>query len=111
MITSERTIRGKTSVERRFYVSSLAPDAQRMNEAVRMHWRVENSLHGCMDVVFGDDPMRARTDHVAQNFAVLRQFVLNLLRLAPVKRKGGLKVQRLIAASSDSFRAELLGLV
>lgn len=111
MITSERTIRGKTSVERRFYVSSLAPDAQRMNEAVRMHWRVENSLHWCMDVVFGDDQMRARTDHAAQNFAVLRQFVLNLLRLAPVKRKGGLKVQRLIAASSDRFRAELLGLV
>jgi hypothetical protein len=34
-----------------------------------------------------------------------------LLRLAPVNRKGGLKVQRLIAATSDSFRAELLGLV
>lgn len=35
----------------------------------------------------------------------------HLLRLAPVKRQGGLKVQRLIAASSDAFRAELLGLV
>jgi predicted transposase YbfD/YdcC len=111
MVTSERTIKGQTSVDRRFYVSSLVPDAQRMNEAVRRHWRVENSLHWCMDVVFGDDQMRARTDHAAQNFAVLRQFVLNLLRLAPVKRKGGLKVQRLIAASSDAFRAQLLGLV
>jgi predicted transposase YbfD/YdcC len=80
MITSERTIKGKTTVEHRFYISSLAPDAQRMNQAVRQHWRVENSLHWCMDVVFGDDQMRARTDHAAQNFAVLRQFVLNLLR-------------------------------
>jgi predicted transposase YbfD/YdcC len=111
MITSERTIKGKTTVEHRFYISSLAPNAERMNQTVRQHWRVENSLHWCMDVVFGDDQMRARTDHAAQNFAVLRQFVLNLLRLAPVKRKGGLKVQRLIAATSDSFRAELLGLV
>jgi predicted transposase YbfD/YdcC len=111
MVTSERTIKGQTSVDRRFYVSSLLPDAQRMNDAVRRHWRVENSLHWCMDVVFGDDQMRARTDHAAQNFAVLRQFVLNLLCLAPVKRKGGLKVQRLIAATSDAFRAELLGLV
>jgi hypothetical protein len=41
-----------------------------------------HSLHWCMDVVFGDDQMRARTDHAAQNFAVLRQFVLNLLRLS-----------------------------
>ncbi|MER2624670.1 MAG: ISAs1 family transposase [Accumulibacter sp.] len=111
MITSERTIKGKTTVEHRFYISSLAPDAQRMNQAVRQHWRVENSLHWCMDVVFGDDQMRARTDHAAQNFAVLRQFVLNLLRLAPAKRKGGLKVQRLIAATSDTFRAQVLGLI
>ena len=63
-----------------------------------------------MVVVFGDDQMRARTDHAAHNLAVLRQFVLNLLRLAPVKRKGGLKVQRLIAASSDAFREQFLGL-
>ncbi len=111
MITSERTIKGKTTVDHRFYISSLAPDAQRMNQAVRQHWRVENSLHWCMDVVFGDDQMRARTDHAAQNFAVLRQFVLNLLRLAPVRRKGGLKVQRLIAATSDTFRAQVLGLI
>ena len=111
MITSERTIKGKTTVDHRFYISSLAPDAQRMNQAVRQHWRVENSLHWCMDVVFGDDQMRARTEHAAQNFAVLRQFVLNLLRLAPVRRKGGLKVQRLIAATSDTFRAQVLGLV
>jgi predicted transposase YbfD/YdcC len=111
MITSERTIKGKTTVEHRFYISSLAPDAQRMNQAVRQHWRVENSLHWCMDGVFGDDQMRARTDHAAQNFAVLRQFVLNLLRLAPAKRKGGLKVQRLIAATSDTFRAQVLGLI
>jgi predicted transposase YbfD/YdcC len=81
-----------------------------MNRVVRQHWRVENSLHWCMDVVFGDDPMRARTDHAAHNLAVLRQLVLNLIRLSPVKRKGGLKVQRLIAATSDSFRAQLLGL-
>ncbi len=64
-----------------------------------------------MDVVIGDDQMRSRIDHAAQNFAVLRQLVLNLLRLAPVKRKGGLKGQRLIDASSDAFRAELFNLV
>ena len=112
MIVSERTIKGqKTTTDRRFYISSLTPDAQRINHAVRQHWRVENSLHWCMDVVFGDDQMRACTDHAAHNLAVVRHFVLNLLRLAPVRRKGGLKTQRLIAATSNTFRAELLGLV
>jgi hypothetical protein len=64
-----------------------------------------------MDVVFGDDSMRARTDNAAHNFALMRHFALNLIRLAPSKRKGGLEVRRLIAATSDACRAEILGLV
>jgi hypothetical protein len=54
--------------------------------------------------------MRARTGHAAHNFAVLRHITLNLIRLAPVKRKDGLKVRRLIAATSDNYHAQLLGL-
>jgi predicted transposase YbfD/YdcC len=111
VIASERTIKGKTTLEYRFYISSLPADAPRLSRAVRQHWRVENSLHWCMDVVFGDDQMRARTGNAAHNFAVMRHFALNLIRLDPVKRKGGLKVRRLIAATSDSYRAQLLGLV
>lgn len=111
VMASERTIKGKTTLEHRFYISSLPADAARLNRAVRQHWRVENSLHWCMDVVFGDDQMRTRTGHAAHNFAVMRHFALNLIRLDPVKRKGGLKVRRLIAATSDTYRAELLGLI
>lgn len=111
VIVSTRTINGKTTTEHRFYISSLSPDAARMNRSVRAHWRVENSLHWCMDVAFGDDQMRARTHHAAHNFAVVRHIALNLIRLAPVKCKGGLKVRRLIAATSDDYRAQLLGLV
>jgi predicted transposase YbfD/YdcC len=111
VIASARTVKGKTTLEHRFYISSLPADAARLNRAVRQHWRVENSLHWCMDVAFGDDQMRAREGHAAHNLAVLRHFALNLIRLAPVKRKGGLKVRRLIAATSDAYRAELLGLV
>ena len=111
VIASERTIKSKTTLELRFYISSLPTDAARLNRSIRQHWRVENSLHWCMDVVFGDDRMRARTDHAAHNFAVMRHFALNLIRLAPSKRKGGLKVQRLIAATSDTYRAQLLGLL
>ena len=111
VIASERTIKGKTTLEHRFYISSLPADAVRLNRAVRLHWRVENSLHWCMDVVFGDDQMRTRTGHAAHNFAVLRHIALNLIRLAPVQRKGGIKVRRLIASTSDYYRAQLLGLV
>ena len=111
VIASERTFKGKTTTEYRCYISSLPADAAKLNQAVRQHWRVENSLHWCMDVVFGDDQMRTRTGNAAHNFAVMRHFALNLIRLDPVKRKGGLKVRRLIAATSDAYRAELLGLL
>ena len=111
VITAERTIKGKTTLEHRFYISSLPPDPARLNCAVRQHWRIENSLHWCMDVIFGDDQMRARTGNAAHNFAVVRHFALNLIRLAPVTRKGGIKVRRLIAATSDTYRAQLLGLI
>lgn len=111
VIAAERTIKGKTTLEYRCYISSLPADATRINRAVRQHWRIENSLHWCMDVIFGDDQMRARTAHAAHNFAVMRHFALNLIRLDPVKRQGGIKVRRLVAATSDNYRAELLGLV
>jgi hypothetical protein len=63
-----------------------------------------------MAVVFGDDQRRVLTQHVAHHWAVLRQFVLNLLHIASVRRQGALDVQRLVAATADHFRSELLGL-
>ena len=111
VIESERCINGKTSFEQRFYISSLPADAGRLANAVRAHCAVENSLHWCMDVAFADDQMRARTGHAAHNLAVLKHITLNLIRLDPVKRKGGIKARRLIAATSDLYRAQLLGLV
>lgn len=110
VIESERTIKGKTSLEQRFYISSLAPDAERAARAIRQHWAVENKLHWCMDVVFADDQMRARSGYAAHNLAVLKQLTMNLIRLDHLPRKGGIKVRRLIAASSDDYRANLLGL-
>ena len=64
-----------------------------------------------MDVVFADDQMRARSGHAAHNLAVLKQLTMNLIRLDPMPRKGGIKVRRLIACTSDSYRAHLFGLV
>ena len=47
-ITSERTIKstGATSIEERYYISSLAPNAEKMNLDIRSHWNIENKLCG-----------------------------------------------------------------
>jgi predicted transposase YbfD/YdcC len=110
VIEAQRQIKGKTTIEWRYYLSSVPPDAHRLLQAIRAHWSIENRLHWCMDVAFADDQMRARTGHAAHNLAVLKHITLNLLRLDPTPRKGGIKARRLIAATSDSYRAQLLGM-
>jgi predicted transposase YbfD/YdcC len=110
VIESERRLKGKTSIEHRFYISSLPAHAERLANAIRAHWSVENRLHWCMDVAFADDQMRARTRHAAHNLAILKHITLNLIRLDPIKRKGGIKARRFIAATSDRYRSHLLGL-
>lgn len=54
--------------------------------------------------------MRARSGHAAHNLAVLKHITMNLIRLDTVPRKGGIKVRRLIAATSDDYRVHLFGL-
>lgn len=61
VIASERTIKGKTTLEHRSYITSLSADAARLNRAVRQHWRVENSLHWCMDAVPAAPPASRET--------------------------------------------------
>ncbi|PLX72885.1 MAG: ISAs1 family transposase [Azoarcus sp.] len=103
-----RTVAERTSTERVDYISSLPAGAERIAVAIRSHWEVENRLHWCLDVQFGDDYARARTGHVAHNLALVRHMALNLIRL-DTSIKTSIKTKRLLAATSDEFRAALLG--
>ena len=42
VLESERIVGDKTTCERRLYIGSLAPDAERISHAIRSHWAVEN---------------------------------------------------------------------
>ena len=87
MVESERDICGQVSSQTRYYISSLSGDAERLLEAVRGHWGVENSVHWVLDVSFGEDASRVRKENAAEVFAVLRRMALNML-----KRENTLKV-------------------
>ena len=78
--TREDTTTGKVSEETRYYISSRALTAAEANEGVRSHWLVENRLHWCLDMTFGQDASRIRTGNAAENFAVVRHFALNIIR-------------------------------
>jgi predicted transposase YbfD/YdcC len=102
-------VEGQVSTHRRYYLSSLAVEAEKFAEAVRGHWAVENSCHWVLDVVFGEDDSRVRVGHAAENFATLRRLVNNLLQHErSVKR--GIKSKRLKAALDERYLLKVLRL-
>ena len=88
MVESVRTENGKTTVETRYYISSLKLDARKFGDSVRSHWGIENSLHWILDVALNEDDCKIRKDNSPQNFAVLRHIAVNLLGKEKTKKLG-----------------------
>ena len=109
MVESVRTENGKTTVETRYYISSLNLDAKKFGESVRSHWGIENSLHWILDVALNEDDCRIRKDNAPQNFAVLRHIAVNLLGKEKSK-KFGIKNKQFLAAMDDNYLAKVLEL-
>jgi predicted transposase YbfD/YdcC len=82
MIESKRTLKGRTSIERRYYLTSRDADPEYLNMAIRSHWSIENKLHWVLDVTMGEDGSRVRKDHAPENLAIVRHISLNMLQEA-----------------------------
>ena len=102
-------VAGKTEREIRYYITSLKPDARRLNQAIRQHWGIENKLHWALDVSFGEDLDRKRRQNSAQNFSLLNRLALNLLRQDKTT-KLGIKGKRLKAGWDNDYLLKLLAI-
>lgn len=109
-IESERyhKVSGKIETKIRYYITSLKPDAERLNRAIRQHWSIENRLHWALDVSFGEDLDRKRAGNAAQNFSLLNRIALNLLKQDKTC-KLGIKGKRLKAGRNNEYLLQLLG--
>ena len=85
------------SAETAFYVCNTPMTATRAAEAVRAHWRIENTSHYSRDVTLGEDRSRIRTNPGV--FARLRSFAFNILKANPTD-----------TLSQDRYRAGLAGI-
>lgn len=81
-ITRERTVKGQTTVEVEYAMTSLRPeqaDARRLSDLVRAHWAIENGLHYVRDGTLGEDACRVRKGSAPQVLAAVRNLVVHLV--------------------------------
>ncbi len=93
MVRAERRVGDQVSIERRYFISSRPDPAERQLAVIRSHWGIENELHWCLDVAFGEDNSRIRKGDGAQNFSFLRRLALTLLK-RETTAKMGIKAKR-----------------
>jgi predicted transposase YbfD/YdcC len=106
MCCSERTIKGKTTTEVRYYIGSRTLGVRHYAKAVRGHWRIENNLHWQLDISLKEDASRIGQRHAAGNFALLRKLALSLLKQNPVK--DSIARKRKAAALDPDFLGEIM---
>lgn len=107
LVESERSLGAKTSLEQRLFITSLAADAQRLMQAVRCHWHIENRMHWVLDVAFSEDASRIRKDHAPENMATVRRMALNLLRQEK-SLKVGIANKRLRAGWDEAYLRKII---
>jgi len=113
-ITATVWRKGKETKEVRYYISSLALNAARLNDVARKHWAIENQLHWTLDVVFNEDKACIRNDNAAENMDILRKWAMAVLCKAKTKpdqtikslmRKNAMSIKHLAAAVKKIFHA------
>lgn len=109
-LEAHRGLNGVETVERRYFISSLPGHvAQRIAQAARLHWNIENELHWSLDVCFGEDLSRARLGNAAENLSRVRRLALTLLKQESTTQVG-VKAKRLKAGWDEKYLLGILGI-
>ena len=107
IVESSRKIKGKETVERRYYLTSLEKNVKTFAQGVRSHWGIENKLHWCLDVGSREDESRIRKKNSSENMAIIRHVALNLLNQEKSNCRGK-KAKRLKAGWDNNYLLKIL---
>lgn len=103
-----RTIHGEeTTVGVWYYISTHSNLSDKIAEAIRSHWNIENNLHWQLDISFHEDQSRARVKNAAECFSLLRKISMAYLK-KDLKSKVGIKCKRKMACWSDQYLFDIL---
>lgn len=82
-ITRERIVRGKTTIETVYAITSLTAEragSEQLLALSRAHWGIENCLHYVRDVSCREDQARAHAGHAPEVLAACRNTALTVIR-------------------------------
>ena len=85
----------------------VTTDADRLLDAIRAYWSIENECHWVLDVALNEDDCRIHRKNGSENFAILRRIALNLLK-GEKSAKLGVANNRLKAAWDDQYLTTVL---
>jgi len=102
-VISKRIEKGKISKERRYYITSLDLNGERLGRMIKSHWGIENNLHRQLDVNFIEDSSVVNTGNAAENLATFRRLALNMLGSGK-----GLLERRKKAGWDENYLTELV---
>ena len=85
-----------------FIYSCKGLNAGQIMKYKRSHWSIENNLHWVLDMTFREDESRARKDNSAENFNVIRQIALNILK-SETSFKGGITDKQFKCLLNSSY--------
>jgi predicted transposase YbfD/YdcC len=97
---------GQKTQHTAYYILSKPMSAKQLNQIVRAHWGIENTLHWVLDVTMNEDWTCNRKDHGPSNIALLRRWALNAHRMEA--SKGSVKGKLKQAGWDDAFLARVL---
>lgn len=106
-VSNNQEVKGVVQEEKRYYISSLSKDAQKLGRVIRSHWAIENTLHWIMDVSFHDDESRIRKGYAPENMVLIKHAALNLLQKSKGKRES-IKQLRKIAGWDNERLYQIL---
>lgn len=104
-VERERRIKGETTVEVGYYITSLGrdrADAARLGKLIRSHWGIENRLHHVRDVTLGEDASRVRRGGSVEVMAALRNTAIYLLEKVKAPSKAA-AIRRFAAHPHDAL--------
>ncbi len=108
-VECERTVGGQTTIFRRYFITSLGPDAEVIATSVREHWGIENALHWVLEMVWREDESRARAGNAAQNLSSMRRLAHNLIKTEDPDSKKSVRMRTKIANWDTDYLLKLIG--